>query len=238
MKMNILGIDVGTSGVKIALFTTTGEILASSYREYVEYHSQPGYAELDAQDIWETIKEAIQEVTLHSEAGHIGAISISSMGEAVVPVSANRRILGPSILHYDVRGEEFLEQLAESIDETDLYHQNGNTLGNHFTLTKLMWIKKYQPDLYKKTFKFMHWSGFIAFMLGADATVDYSLANRTLLFDLEREDWSDLFINIVGLDKEKLPTNGSIWNSDWDSLTPDWRGIESPYRRSNREWGP
>ena len=68
---------------------------------------------------------------------------------------------------------------------------NGNTLGNHYSLTKLLWLKEHQPDLYQQTHKFLHWSGFVSFMLGADPVVDYSLANRTLLFDLERRDWSD-----------------------------------------------
>jgi xylulokinase len=122
-----------------------------------------------------------------------------------VPVSADRKILGPSILHYDSRGQEFVESLAEAIDDKDLYQQNGNTLGNYYTLTKLMWVKKYQPELYEKADKFLHWSGLIAFLLGAEAAVDYSLANRTLLFDLETQDWSDHLINIAGLDKVKLP---------------------------------
>jgi xylulokinase len=61
------------------------------------------------------------------------------------------------------------------------------------------------PHLYEHTYKFLHWSGFISFMLGADPFVDYSLANRTLLFDINREDWSDELLNIAGLDRSKLP---------------------------------
>lgn len=203
--MNLLGIDAGTSGVKVVMFSSDGEELCSSYSEYSEIHPRNGWAELDAELVWQAIKETIFHVGLHPEAENIGALSISSMGEAVIPVSADRKILSNSILHYDLRGEEFLENFSKTIDDQRLYLLNGNTLGNHYTLTKLLWIKKYQPELYQETEKFLHWSGFIAFMLGADAAVDYSLANRTLLFDLEREDWSEELIDIVGLDRRKLP---------------------------------
>ena len=203
--MNLLGIDAGTSGVKVVLFSTDGKEICSSYQEYSERHPQPGWAEMDAFAIWEVIKETIHQVAQHPEAANIGALSISSMGEAVVPVSADRKILSESILHYDLRGEEFLEELSQKIDNSALYDLNGNTLGNQYTLTKLLWIKKHQPELYQKTYKFLHWSGFIAFMLGAEAAVDYSLANRTLLFDLAQEGWSAELIHAFGLDYEKLP---------------------------------
>jgi len=63
-----------------------------------------------------------------------------------------------------------------------LYGINGNTLGNQYTLTKLKWLKQHQPDLYRQARFFLPWSSFVSFMLGADPRVDYSLANRTLLF--------------------------------------------------------
>jgi xylulokinase len=68
-----------------------------------------------------------------------------------------------------------------------------------------LWLKDHQPDLYQQTDQFLHWSGFVSFMLGADAVVDYSLANRTLLFDLDRCDWSDELLGLTQLDRDKLP---------------------------------
>jgi xylulokinase len=95
--------------------------------------------------------------------------------------------------------------LAALLPNERLYAINGNTLGNHYSLTKLKWIQAHQPVLYEHTYKFLHWSAFIAFMLGADPVVDYSLANRTLLFDIHRGDWSDELQGIVDLDLEKMP---------------------------------
>jgi xylulokinase len=127
------------------------------------------------------------------------------LGEAVVPVSRGREILGPSILNFDERGEAFLPALAAAMPDIRLYAINGNTLGNHYSLTKLKWIQTHRPQLYQRTYKFLHWSAFVSFMLGADPVVDYSLANRTLLFDIRTGGWSDVLLEDVGLDREKLP---------------------------------
>jgi xylulokinase len=68
-----------------------------------------------------------------------------------------------------------------------------------------MWIRDHQPELYERTYKFLHWSAFVAFMLGAEATVDFSLANRTLLFDLESKSWSDELLGLAGIERSVLP---------------------------------
>jgi xylulokinase len=203
--MNLLGIDVGTTGCKVALFSLFGEKLASAYCEYDPQSPQPGWAQLDSAAIWEAVKTAIRSVTAARPGAEIEAVSVSSLGEALVPVSVDRQILGPSVLNFDLRGEEFLADLATLLPNESLYAINGNTLGNHFGLTKLKWIRAHQPELYARTYKFLHWSGFIAFMLGADPVADYSLANRTLLFDIHTGDWSETLLEAAGLDRAKLP---------------------------------
>jgi xylulokinase len=203
--MNLLGIDVGTTGCKVALFSLQGEMLASAYREYDAQNPQPGWAQLDAVAIWEDVKDAIRSVTAASPGTEIRALSVSSLGEALVPVSEGRQILGPSLLNFDIRGDEFLAELAAILPDERLYAINGNTLGNHYSLTKLKWLQAHQSELYARTYKFLHWSAFIAFMLGADPVVDYSLANRTLLFDIQKGDWSEALLEDVGLNRSKLP---------------------------------
>ncbi len=208
--MSLLGLDVGTTGCKAVIFSATGDVLASGYTEYNITRKQAGYAELDSTAVWDSIKRTIKQATAAAEEGPsrkdpVTALSIASMGEAVVPVSRDRQILGPSIMNFDVRGEEFLPQLEASFTDKTLYDINGNTLANQFGITKLMWIKNHQPELYAKTYKFLLWSGFAAYMLGAAPYVDYSLANRTLLFDLESCDWSAPLLEAAGLDREKFP---------------------------------
>jgi xylulokinase len=201
----LLGIDAGTTGCKVALFSPEGRMIQAAYREYDIQRPQPGWAELDTLAVWNLVKGAIREVTTRPAAGSIRAVAVSSMGEAMVPVTLDRAVLGPSLLNFDTRGEEYLDDLRRALDDDHLYRINGNTLGNHYSLTKLKWIKQHQPDQYDWAAKYLHWSGFIAFMLGADPVVDYSLANRTLLFDLDQGTWSAELVQQAGLDMDKLP---------------------------------
>ncbi len=203
--MSLLGIDVGTTGCKAALFAPDGRMLATAYREYDIQHPEPGWAELDSVYVWAAVQETIRQVAGQAEAGDpIEALSISSLAESVVPVSADRRILGPSLLNFDCRGEEYVPGLSQRLTPEQLYQINGNTLGNHFTLTKLMWIRDHQPRLYEQAAYFLHWTSFVAFMLGAEPTVDYSMANRTLFFDINREAWSQELLAVAGLEADKL----------------------------------
>ena len=203
--MSLLGLDIGTTGCKAALFSLDGEMLALAYREYDVLRLKPEWAELDVQDVWRKVQEIIREVAPYTQRDPLRALAVSSMGEAVVPVSKNGEILANSLLNFDARGMEYLPRLREQLDDITLYSINGNPLGNHYSLTKLMWLKENQPELYKQTDKFLHWSGFISTMLGAEPRVDYSLANRTLLFDVDNMRWSQKLLDWSGLDEEKLP---------------------------------
>ncbi len=203
--MSLLGIDVGTTGCKAAVYSEGGELLASAYEEYDVEHPEAGYAELNAERVWEVVKNQIRLVASQTDSHLIQALAVSSMGEAMVPVTCERRILGPSLLNFDRRGEEYLDGLRHKVSAESLFQINGNSLGNQYSLTKLMWLKEYQPALYDKADFFLHWSGFVAFMLGAEPAVDYSLANRTLVFDLDHENWSTELVALAGLDLEKLP---------------------------------
>jgi xylulokinase len=203
--MNLLGIDVGTSGCKAAVFSEDGRLLGWAYEEYDYQRPRSGWAELDSLQVWRQIKRTIGKAVADAKSDPVKALCVSSLGETVVPVTTDRKILGPALLNFDVRGEEYLDELRDLIHDEQLYQINGNTLGNQYSLTKLKWLKKHQPDLYQQTDIFLLWSGFVSFMLGADAKVDYSLANRTLLFDIESNDWSDEMLELAQLEREKLP---------------------------------
>jgi xylulokinase len=203
--MSLLGIDVGTTGCKAALFSVRGDLLAVAYREYDMQYPRSGWAQLDAAAVWAKIKTIIREVAAAATGDPIQALSVSSLGEAVVPVTRDRRILAPSILNFDVRGQSYVGSLGPAFDDETLYTVNGNTPGNHYGLTKLLWLRDHQPELYEETDKFLLWSSFVAFMLGGEPAVDYTLANRTLLFDLQQKDWSETLLQTAGLDREKLP---------------------------------
>src|ERR1700690_3357219 len=193
--MSFLGIDVGTTGCKASVFSATGESLSFAYDEYDMVRPRRGWLELDPADVWARVRRTIAKAVTTAAQGPgprdpVTALAVSSMGESMVPVSRDRRILGSSLLLIDSRGEEYLPLLSSGIGAEKLYRINGNVLGIQFSLPKLMWIRDNPPKVYAETWKFLLWSGFVAFMLGAEPTVDYSLANRTLLFDIDSCAWS------------------------------------------------
>lgn len=203
--MTLLGIDIGTTGCKSAVFSATGDLLAVAYEEYDIQRPRPGWAELDSIEVWEKVKRTIRRAAAEHRGAPIRSLAVSSMGEAVVPVTRDRQILGPSILNFDVRGAAYLAALAAALPDADLYRVNGNTLGNHYTLPKLKWLLENEPRLIERADYLLHWAGFVSFMLGAEPALDYALANRSLLFDVDRQDWSDELLAWGGIPRDKLP---------------------------------
>ncbi len=203
--MSLLGIDVGTTGCKAVVFSEEGKALCSAYAEYDFESPAPGQAELDAARVWAAIKGALQRAASGTRGDPIAALSVCSLGEAVVPVSRDRRVLGPSLLGFDLRGADLLEGIEAFRDREAFYGINGNPPGNNYGLTKLLWLRARRPDLYASAHKLLPWGSFVAHMLGADPVVDYSLASRLLLFDLVGKGWSGELLEACGIDRDKLP---------------------------------
>ncbi|MGA2977300.1 MAG: FGGY family carbohydrate kinase [Spirochaetia bacterium] len=203
--MSFLGIDLGTTGCKAAVFSETGTQLSFAYNEYDMVRPRPGWLELDPAAVWLSTRRTIAKAVKSAAGDPVKALAVSSMGESMVPVSADRRIVGPSLLMIDSRGEQYIPRLASGLGAERLYQINGNILGIQYSLPKLMWMRDHMPEAYKGAWKFLLWSGFVSFMLGAEPAVDYALANRTLLFDVDSCSWSEEIAGCAGIDLSKLP---------------------------------
>jgi xylulokinase len=211
--VSLLGIDVGTTGCKAAAFSLAGALVASAYREYPTAHPQEGWSELDSRLVMARVGETIAETAAQCRGDPITAVCVSSMGEAMTPVSADRRVLGPSILMTDTRGGDLSAPIIERFGLRAFYDINPNIPGPQYSLPKLMWIRRHQPQLYDQAHKFLLWGDLVVFLLGADPVTSFSHANRTLLFDIRREDWSDPLLAAAGIAREKLPpcvASGSV----------------------------
>ncbi len=202
--MSLLGLDVGTSGCKATVISAEGRVLGRAYREYGLAHPRPGWSELDANEVWQKIRAVIREAAGQAQGDPVQALSVTSMGEAMTPVSRDRRILGPAIMGFDGRGGEYVAQLAERVGRERLYAINGNILGPAYSAPKLCWLRDHEPALFDRTYKFLLWGDLVYYLLGCEPVTDYSLANRTLLFDLRRGAWSEELLAAAGLPMEKL----------------------------------
>lgn len=202
--MSLLGIDIGTSGCKAGAFTPDGACLAQAYRGYSILHPQPGWAELDSLGVWQAVQAVIAEVAGQTEGNPVTALSISAFGEAFVPVTRGRELLDRSILSMDERGAEHIARLRAAYGQERLYRINPNLLGTNYSLPKLLWLREHRPEVYQCADYFLLWADLIAFLLGCDPVTNASHANRTLLFDLERHDWSSELLDWSGIPREKL----------------------------------
>ena len=219
--MSLIGIDVGTGGCKAAAYTVEGRLLGRAYREYAPYQPRPGWVELDSRRVIEVVFQTLAEVASLARSDPVTALAVSSMGEAVTPVSLDRQILGNSILMSDPRGGEYVRRLAEEIGQEAFYRINPNILGVNYSLPKLLWLRDHQRELYERADRFLLWGDLVAFLLGCEPTTSFSLANRTLLFDLHREDWSEELLRWAGIDRGKLPravASGTVAGTVSDSV--------------------
>jgi len=197
-------VDIGTTGCKSIAFSNQGEQLARSYRNYEIISKYVGYAELNTFEIWDKVLETIRDVASKTSHDSIQALSVSSLGEAMVLVSKDHKILGNSILGFDYRGGEFIELIQGTYSPSEIFRITGNLPGTFYSLPKIAWIKKYQTDLYLHTEYFLTWADFVCYMLGGKPVTNYSLAGRTLLFDIHNCTWSEEMLQILGLDKQKF----------------------------------
>ena len=202
--MSLLGIDLGTTGCKAAAFTRDGRTLAQAYREYETLHPREGWFELDSRGLWERVQEVIREVAAQTAGDPVTALCTSSFGEAVTPVTRDRRILGNSILCMDPRGEAYARELEEAFGVEALYAINPNIPGPQYSLPKMLWLRDHEPELFRQTDHFLLGGDLVAFLLGCEPVTANSLANRTLLFDLERNDWSDPLLDWSGIGRARL----------------------------------
>jgi len=206
--VSLLGIDLGTTGSKAAAYAADGRVLASAYREYPILRPAPGRVELDSAAVLALIREVIGEAAGGASAAGdpVSALCFSSMGEALVPVTRDRRILGPSIVaSLDLRGAEYVDALIARVGLETFYGINPNIPAATYSMPKLAWIRDHQPDLYAGTDFFLPWGDFVAFMLGGEPRTSFAQANRTLLFDVRGETWSPPLVEAAGLDGAKLP---------------------------------
>lgn len=211
--MSLLGVDVGTTGCKVVSFTLDGNVLASAYREYRLIEPKPGWLELDPYEITKAIKDAIADVASNTKRDPISALSVSCMGEAAVLISKKGEILYNSIISFDARTADIGERWAEMISPKEIFQITGMPLHPMYTVSKLMWLRENEPQIFKKIWKSLCYEEYVFYLLGVEPVTDYSLAARTMAFDNREKRWSQTILEKAGLNEEifaKVVPSGQI----------------------------
>ncbi len=204
--MSLLGLDIGTTGCKAIAFSVEGKPLAHSYREYGEMYPRPGWAEVDPHKVWNCVSEVIKEVANQVQYDPIKALSVTTLGEAFTPIDKNGEILFNSMTSVDNRAIKQTNSWNQTLGKEKVFEITGMPLHPSYTINKIMWLKEERPEIFNKAKKFLLYEDFTYFKLGLEPTIDYSLAGRTMAFDIRTKKWSEEIFSVAGIDPEVMAT--------------------------------
>lgn len=202
--MALMGLDLGTTGVKSTITDNAGNILSAAYQEYQTTIQGEGEYELDPSTVWASTKYVIKESSKFVDE-EILAVSVSSFGEAFVAVDENGEPLLNTMLQTDIRGKEELADLLTRISPDEIRAKTGLNPAVTFSVPKIMWIKANHPDLYSHIHKILLYGAYILYKLGGVSAIDYTLADRSLAFNVTAKDWDDDILSAAGIQRELMP---------------------------------
>ena len=191
--MYLVGLDVGTTNCKAVVFDEDGNIKGYGSQEYDIICENPKNAEQDPEQVWEVTKLVLAQAVQKSGVKDIKALSISTQGDAVIPVDAGIKPLHNALLGMDYRTVEQADYCAKLMGDRALYELTGMRPHPMNALTKILWFKQKRPGVYGKTYKFMTYEDFILAKLGAEPVIDFSMASRTMAFDLAGKNGPEQF---------------------------------------------
>lgn len=197
----VIGIDLGTSAVKIVLVNTNGRVEKEIIKSYPLVQERPGFSEQDPEQ-WvnktiEGLKELVQSVK--GDPSSIDGISFSGQMHGLVLLDKDNRVLRNAILWNDTRTTKQCKEINKIVGEKRLLKITKNPALEGFTLPKLLWVKEHEPKLYKRIAKFLLPKDYLRFRLTEKLHTDYSDAAGTLLLDIQKKEWSKEICNAFDL---------------------------------------
>lgn len=203
---HILAYDLGTTGNKATIYRYDGTLIASAFGSYETFHPKPNWVEQDPEQWWDSIKVTTQKLLNQAkiDKDEITAISFSGQMMGTVPIDINGKPLRKAIIWADQRSMEQASRLKK-IGESEVYKLTGSRITPTYAGPKIAWIHDNEPEIYKNTHKFLFAKDYIAFKFTGKTGTDYSDASMSSIFDIKNNKWSDDLLEILGIDKEKIP---------------------------------
>lgn len=203
-----LGIDIGTQSVKVCIFDSVGKIVAKHTETQYMKVPQTGWAEESPEQWWKLILKSIGEIGKHTAVcmAQVKAIGVDAVMHSPVGIGMDGKIVEEEVqLYCDKRTGEMVEELSTQYDSMEYQEITGNPLAPHLMGIKIRWIKKYRPEVYEKTYKFVCGKDYINYKFTNEIATDYSEASGTGIFSQRENTWSDEAIRMLDLDRDKFP---------------------------------
>lgn len=205
--MYYLGVDLGTSSVKLLLMDEVGKTLGSVTKEYDVYYPKVGWAEQKPEEWWQATYSGIKELISLKGINNkdIKGLSFSGQMHGLVLLDKNDEVIRPALLWCDQRTEEQCDYLNSVIGRERLSKYTGNKALTGFTAPKVLWVKENEPENFERINKVLLPKDYISFKLTGKYSSDVSDASGTLFFDVENRCWSKEMIEILSMKEEWLP---------------------------------
>jgi xylulokinase len=203
-----LGIDIGTGGTRAILVDREGRVVASASAEHQPIHSaEIGWAEQNPEDWWRAAKSAIGEVMGFAHAGGHAVESIGLTGQmhGCVMLDADGQVLRPALIWCDQRTQPQCDWLTDTIGYERLIELTCNPALPNFTLTKLLWVREHQPEIFARIAHVLCPKDYVRLRLTGEYAIDMQEASGTLLLDVTHRRWSDEICELAGIPKAWLP---------------------------------
>ncbi len=203
----LLGLDVGTTGCKAAVFDEAGRTIASHTEEYPLYHPHPGWAEQEPEEWWQGTIGAIQGVIASAgvDAGEIAAIGLSGQMHGAVLLDDAKRPVRRAIIWSDGRTTAQCRTITETVGAERLIELTGNPALEGFTAPKVLWVREHEPETFERARLLLLPKDYIRYRLTGEVAMEISDAAGTLLFDVRQGRWSDELLEELGLPGALLP---------------------------------
>lgn len=197
--MLYIGVDLGTSSIKLLLMDEKGYIKNVVTKDYPIYYPNPGWSEQNPEDWYKQLILGLKEVVENEDKTQIAGISFSGQMHGMVILDKNDEVIRPAILWNDGRTQAECDYLNNEIGREKVSGYTGNMALTGFTAPKLMWVKNHEPDNFARINKVMLPKDFIAYKLSGVHSTDVSDASGMLLLDVKNKCWSKEMLDIVGL---------------------------------------
>ena len=195
--MKIAGLDIGTTGCKLTVFDEHGNQLGRAYRDYPVHRAVSGH-EMDISVMMESVYGVIEEMS--GQYPDIAGIGVTSFGETFVLTGEAGEPLHSAMLYTDPRGAEECTELVEKLGADHIAEITGLAPHEMYSVSKIMWLKRHQPEVYAAAKRLHLIEDFVVWHLTHRAQIDYSLATRTMAFDIRTLTWSKEILDAAGID--------------------------------------
>jgi xylulokinase len=201
----LLGIDLGTSSVKVVVSSLEGAIEGLGTAEYPILTPQPGYAEQNAFDWWDATATAVRQALQQASTPEVLAIGFSGQMHGFVPLGADRQPLGAAIIWADQRSAALLPEIQDRIGTELLASTCGTAPAAGFMISTLAWLQKYDPKSLEQTATLLMPKDYVRFRLTEELCTDQSDAAATGLFDVAARAWADDVIDRLAFPRSVFP---------------------------------